>query len=244
MRSDEKLSAAERLEVYANAYFYRIRDCLEEDFPALRSALSEALFHDLVTAYLIAHAPRDPSLRVVGDRLAGFLRDARAAEPFRRRLPWAADLAHFEWTLLDVFVAADADTVSRAALAEVEPERWEELRFDFHPATALLELEWPVHVARRAWDGDSAPLSDSLTRAPTRLCVWRREERVHFRPLDDEEAVALAAARRQEPFGALCEALAEAVGESEAPALAATLLGRWIDDGLISEIGAAEIAFG
>ena len=34
-------------------------------------------------------------------------------------------------------------------------------------------------------------------------------------------------------FGSLCVAVAEEVGEDEAPALAASWLARWVDDGLI-----------
>jgi Putative DNA-binding domain len=31
---DERLSALERMDIYANAYFYRLLDCLNEEFPA------------------------------------------------------------------------------------------------------------------------------------------------------------------------------------------------------------------
>ena len=35
IKSDEQLAAEDRLDVYANAYFYRIHDVLAEDFPTL-----------------------------------------------------------------------------------------------------------------------------------------------------------------------------------------------------------------
>ena len=59
--------AIERLEVYANAYFARIRDVLAESFPALQASLGAPLFHDLATAYLLSHPPSRPSIRRVGD---------------------------------------------------------------------------------------------------------------------------------------------------------------------------------
>src|SRR5579875_481000 len=34
IRGDERLSASERIAIYANAYFYRLLDCLRDDFPA------------------------------------------------------------------------------------------------------------------------------------------------------------------------------------------------------------------
>ena len=32
--ADKRLSALERIDIYANAYFYRLLDCLKEEFPA------------------------------------------------------------------------------------------------------------------------------------------------------------------------------------------------------------------
>ena len=234
VRGDSRLSAVERLEIYANAYFYRIRDCLIEDFVALHQALGEELFHDLVTAYLIAHPPRHPSLRFAGDRLSEFLLESAAAEPFRRKLPWAGDLAQLEWALLTAFDAADSGAVSQEQLAAIAPECWAELRFEFQPAFQLLTLEWPVHCCRKDLERDEVRASRSLEPAETRVCVWRTRERVHYRTVDPQEAGALTLAASGECFGALCERLASELGDGEAPARAAALLARWQADGLIA----------
>ena len=69
---------ADRLAVYANAYFARIHDCLRDDFGALARALGPAAFHDLVKTYLMMHAPTRPSLRHAGAHLAEHL----STEPF------------------------------------------------------------------------------------------------------------------------------------------------------------------
>jgi hypothetical protein len=238
IQEDSKLSAVERLEVYANAYFYRIRDCLAEDFGALHAGLGAELFHDLVTAYLIAHPPRHPSLRFAGDRLPEFLRAGRAAEPFRRRLPWGGDLARLEWAIVDAFDAADAPTLSRERLSQIAPEHWVSLRFDFQAAYALLSLDWPVHLCRRAWDGGDPPPAAPLSPEKTPICVWRDAEQVRYRTLEALEARGLDLAAGGEPFGALCEQLATEVGDGEAPALAAALLARWQADGLLRDLTA------
>lgn len=235
VRDDRGLGAVERLDVYANAYFYRIHDCLAEDFGALRAALGPDWFHDLITAYLLDHPPRHPSLRFAGDRLAGHLRDAAGAQPFRDRLPWAADLAALEWALVDAFDAADAPAVGREALAAVPPDRWSALRFELQPALAQLCTKWPVHALRRAWDREE-PLAASLEPSESSLRVWRSGERVRYQSIDASEAQALERIARGENFGALCTWLADATGETEAPARAAGLLARWIGDDLIARI--------
>jgi hypothetical protein len=239
VRGDSRLSAVERLEVYANAYFYRILDCLIEDFEALHQALGKELFHDLVTAYLIAHPPRHPSLRFAGDRLSEFLLESPAAAPFRRELPWAGDLARLEWALLAAFDAADSDAVSQEQLAAIAPERWAELRFEFQPAFHLLTLDWPVHHCRRDGERDETRASPSLEPAETRLCIWRERERVRYRTVDSQEAGALTLVSTGGCFGALCERLASEVGDGEAPARAAALLARWQADALIAGLPAS-----
>ena len=236
IRSDATLSAVERLEVYANAYFYRIHDCLIEDFGALHAALGAEFFHDLVTAYLIVHPPRHPSMRFAGDRLAEYLLDAPSAKPFRHRLPWAGDLARLEWALRTSFDAADAAVVSRDDLVAIAPEDWAGLVFEFAPAYTLLKLGWPVDDCRRAWERDSALPDEPLEPKEIRICVWRREERVRYRRVDGQEADALIRAARGESFGALCEGLASELGDGEAPARAAAYLKRWQADGLLGAL--------
>jgi hypothetical protein len=34
VHGDQRLSAFDRIDIYANAYFYRLLECLGEDFPA------------------------------------------------------------------------------------------------------------------------------------------------------------------------------------------------------------------
>ena len=168
LRSDARLSAVDRLEIYANAYFYRIHDALCDDYGALRAALGDAAFHDLVTAYLIAHPPSRPSLRHAGAQLADFLATSRALASLRERLPWGADLARLECAILDAFDAEDAPVVSREELAAVAPERWAELRFEFQPALRWVDAAWPVPRVRSAFDRDE-PVPQALDPSDARI---------------------------------------------------------------------------
>ncbi len=233
--SDARASAAQRLEVYAHAYFQRIHDVLARDFGALAAVLGADGFHDLVTAYLCVHPPARPSLRHAGERLAGFLAEAPAARPFRARWPFAADLARLEWALAFAFDAADAAPLERQALERVAPERWEALVFSLRPGVQRLALAWDVLAAREAFERDQAPAPRAPARpAATAALVWRREERVLFRPLAPEEDALLAALAAGRPFGALCEQLAARHGPEAAPARAAAWLSAWLDAQLLA----------
>lgn len=238
IRSDAKLRAVGRLEVYANAYFYRIRDCLEDDFGALNAVMGERRFHNLATAYLMAFPPRHPSLRFAGDRLPDFIREHPAAASFRDGLRWLGDLASLEWAIVQAFDAADAEILGRDELAAIDPSRWVDLRFSFQPALARLDLDFPAHRLRRLWDDDCSIETaiselESLEPGLHPLLVWRTDERVSYRGLEPIEATGIDIARAGETFGSLCEHLASEVGDGEAPNRAATLLTRWQADGLI-----------
>ncbi len=256
--SDTQLSALQRVEVYANAYFYRILDCLKEDYAALAIAVGDAGFHDLVTAYLLAHPSRHPSLRHVGALLEEFLARSPRAAPFRRRWPWAADLARLEWALVNSFDAPDASALTREELARVPPEKWETLELRLHDSVQVLHLDWPVHELREVLERESkatrlahpsaaaaADLHALVTRPgentltppdapkPSSVCVWRKAERVFWRPVDSLEAELLTAARAGASFGALCQRTSEALGANAAPAYAAARFQRWVADALL-----------
>ena len=231
IESDERLAAAERLDVYANAYFYRIHDVLVEDFPTLARILGEESFHDLVTSYLAIHPSERPSLRWIGERLADFLAEHAAASSFREAYPFAADLAAYEWATESVFDAADSEAARREDLAAVPSNAWDALPIRLRPSVRILRLGGPVQQLRSAQREERA--LPRVEAAPTALCLWRHDGRVVHRQLEAPEARALEAANAGIDFGSLCVNAARDVGEHEAPALAARWIARWIDDRLI-----------
>jgi hypothetical protein len=235
IRSDERGAAAARLEIYAHAYFQRIHDVLARDFPTLAERLGADGFHDLVTAYLCVHPPERPSLRHAGEPLATFLGHDAAAAPFRRRWPFATDLARLEWALGGAFDAPDAAPLERAALAALPPERWESLTFDLHPSARHLALAWDAVALRQAFEADAEP-PPPARRAIVAL-VWRQRERVRFRTLDAEEAALLERVEAGERFGALCAWLAERHGPEAAASRAAGWLAGWVDAELLVATG-------
>jgi hypothetical protein len=224
--------AVRRLDVYANAYFLRLHDCLKEDYAALHAGIGDEGFHDLVMAYLMVHPSRQPSLRFAGAALARFLAADPAAAPFRRRWPWASDLARLEWALVEAFDAADARALCRDDLTRIPLRRWPGLRFRLHPSVRLLRLAWPVPGLREAQE-QNRPLAPPEARRDTTVCAWRRGEGVRFRTLRPPEADLLEAAGHAVSFGRLCQRAENALGCAGAPGFAAECLSRWIGDELL-----------
>ena len=222
-----------RLRVYSDAYYSRLTEALEANFPALAELLGEKDFARLAAEYIATHDSRFASIRYYGDELAQFL----ATEPRYRPVPLLADLARWEWTMAAVFDAADADPVDAGAVQGKTPAEWATMRFTFHPSVHVLEFAWNAPQIWKAMMDDAPRPAASVSREPISWLLWRHEMKEYFRSLAAPEEDALATALSGETFGALCHVLCAHFREDEAPAEAATYLRTWIENGLIVAIG-------
>jgi hypothetical protein len=240
VRPSATLSPTERLDIYADMYFYRLRDCLAEDFPTLAKWLGPARFHNLVTDYLLVHPSRHPSLRELGRELPGFLESRPLAPPFRA----ASDLAALEWARVDVFDETDAEPLARQDLIERATASPEHFRLALVPAVRLIRLESAVLKLWRGLedDGELPAVGDTATGDPIPVCVWRRDFALCHRSLEPDEARCLGAlAGEPLSLAALGELLLDGEGEGAEPASAGArfgaLLELWTADGLLRSAG-------
>ncbi len=232
LAGDDRLTATRRLEIYAEAYFYRILDCLKEDFPATLATVGADSFHNLITGYLIAHPPTQPSLAHAGDYLPEFLRD----HPMCEEWPFIADLAQLESALLKVFHAANAQELTVEAMHAVPVEKWPALKMRTHPAVAVIDCEWRVDELLRDFEksaGANGFAPPAPVRERTSVLVWRRSLRVHYRRLEEMERAALGLARKGAPFATICDGIAAGCADENPVILINQLLTRWLGDGLL-----------
>ncbi|HEX4648592.1 MAG TPA: DNA-binding domain-containing protein [Steroidobacteraceae bacterium] len=220
-----------RLAIYARAYSSRLAEALASNYPVLAKLLGEADFDTLASAYVSAHESSCFSIRYYGGALAEFL----TTHPDYAAAPVLAELARWEWTMTEVFDAADATPLAHAELARIEPQQWAALRFSFHPSLRRLSLSWNAPQTWQALTGDAERPPASLSGAPVQWLLWRQGLSTYFRSLAATEAAVLDAAREGWPFGELCGLLCEELGdEAEAAGSAATLLRDWVGSGLIT----------
>jgi hypothetical protein len=224
---DERLSAAERVDIYANAYFFRLLECLGEDFPATLAVLGADSFAAVVKEYLLEHPPTEPSILYAGLYLADFLND----HPFAERWPFIADLARLERAVLDVFHAADAPALSLETLHAVPSEDWPALKLRMHPAVEIVHSEWRIsdvlHTVEqgREWTDPEHEEASVL--------VWRQNALVNYRNLEPVERDVLVIVSKGASFAAVCEAVAAGAEEPNRVALIGRLMARWLADGII-----------
>lgn len=207
VKPNDRLTAFERLEIYNRQYWFRLLDCLYEDYPGLRAVLGDTRFHKLTVAYLERHPSRSPLLRNLGDRLIDFL----AEEPERTHPHEAVarDMARLEWAQVVAFDGASRSAASLAKLAGIPPER---IFLRLQPCASLLDLAHPVdEVVLRLLKQDSKlrsgasnaveamehprrrSIASRIPRRATWLLVHRQENSVYFKHLTRAQFAVLRA---------------------------------------------------
>lgn len=239
---DAKLGATERVDIYADMYFYRLLDCLAEDFPKTKITLGDTRFHNLVTDYLLAHPPSHFSLRELGRAFPEFA----SQNPVARECPLLADLAALEWARVDVFDAADTTPLSRQGLFEKSGRAPDEFVVALIPASRLIGVQTGVLPLWRSLDwAEEGATPDAAQRGadtPTRTCtvrIWRKGFSVFHRSTSADEEGCL---RILEDGGATLAELGERVSEKQPPDASpdsagerlAALLALWTDDELLT----------
>jgi hypothetical protein len=223
------LPISDRLGIYRNAYRVRLIEALDDTYPVLHAVLGDEVFVALGEEFVTAHPSVHRSIRWYGGELWEFL----GQRPPYAEQPILAEIALLEWTLAEVFDAADAEPKPRAALSVIDASAWSELHFEFHPSLRRLHLQWNTTAVWQAMSHDQTPPNPVCAEHPVPWLLWRQNLQNYFRSMSADEAVALDVGRSGGNFGEICESLAEWLPEDEIPLRAASLLGTWADSGLI-----------
>ena len=130
----------EHLDIYANAYRYRLIEALQETFPALHTLMGDEDFFGLGMLYLERYPSKHYSLRYFGHQLHQYLRQEQAY----KQQEILAQMAEFEWLLRAAFDAADHNALTLESLHNIQAENWPGLNFVFHPSVQRIELSFNV----------------------------------------------------------------------------------------------------
>lgn len=197
---NDRLTGFQRLEIYARQYWFRLLDCLHDDYPALRVLLGGNRFHKLCRDYLAAHPSTSWTLRNLGSQLPTFITEPTARDV--ARVEWAQTLAFDEPRkkplLIDDLLGADPST----------------LRLGLQPCVIALRLDHAVDhfiTAMKKTDAEvRSGASQAMSEAPTRsisvkaprlkaevvhLVIHRHDNTLYFKRLTREGFLMLTALR-------------------------------------------------
>lgn len=236
--SDTKSSATTRLNIYQNAFFQRLIEALQQDYPTIALLIGQDAFTHLAQKYIYAHPSTYYSIRWFGEHFPAFLRNESNRLFAENNLAafWQ-ELATFELALLTAFDAADAPTVTPSQLQEIRAEKWADITFQCHSSLQLIPLHWNVVVAWRArHTANLAKFKPKQYQKQSMWMIWRQEFETYFIKLKSDEALLLQAVMAGQSFGTICEDLGRCKSGNKWITHVAHLLQSWIARGLIVAI--------
>lgn len=206
------------LAVYQNNYRAQLVGCLEVSYPKTRDRLGHEAFLHAVITHIDAHPPHAWTLDAYADGFADTLATLFPDNPDLHELAW------IEHALSAAFVAADAAPLDATDLATLD---WEHARLRLSPA---LRMRAVTTNAERIWHdgGEAAMLAE-----PAALLVWRQDYTSCLREVSILECEALTQLQHDGSFAAMCDMLAERLGEDAGVARAGAWLAEWIGSALI-----------
>jgi hypothetical protein len=221
-----------QLLVYTNAYHLRLQEVLELDYPVLAAALGGVVFDALADAYIEAYPSHGYSLRGFGAQLVTFLRK----QPGYRETPVLAELASFEWRLGQVFDAVDDPVITTEAMQQIPHENWPGLQLVFRASVDRIDFGWNTPALWKAHKAETTPPEVRKNAVPEPWLIWRQDLTIQFRSLENDEQLFFNLALQGATFAEMCEVLSASIPPENVPLRAASILKRWISDGLVSRI--------
>jgi len=251
IKANSRLQPLERLEIYSRSYWFRVLDCLYDDFPGLSAALGRRAFNRLSRAYLTERPSQSFTLRNLGEGLEAWL---RAHPQFaERHLELALDMVRLEWAHIEAYDGPARKPLGPEDLLELGPE----LRLSLQPHLTLLELKYPVDDLRIAvnqfveeHDSASNAVAERDKHRTVRryrrlkpqaihLAVYRAEDSVWYRRLETDEYRLLDALRQGLPMGEAIEMMlrASAIAEQQLGGLVQEWYAGWARMGWLCAAG-------
>jgi hypothetical protein len=185
IRPSKALGSEARLEIYVDAYYERLLECLRTEFCGTQYALDEELFDAVAFGYLQHYPSRSYTLGQLGVKFAEYLEQSQLhaqTAPDNAPASWpefVVELARFERVQREVF---DAEGTERGELLDVEalgqlpPEAWPTLRLTVAPCLRLFRAEHPVHEYWQDFRAERKPAAPKAKRSW--VAVSRRDYQI------------------------------------------------------------------
>jgi Putative DNA-binding domain len=244
VRRSSRLTAEQRLSIYANAYYARLLECLADCFPVLRRVLGAEVFAGFAFDYLQRYPSRSYTLDRLAESFPRFLEETRPdrsapaagrqapapgsdPEPAQAPPAWPdflIDLATLELAIAQVFDGPGAEGEPLLTAADLAPlradGRFAAARLKAVPCLRLLRFRYPVNafytVARRAAGPPGGPADELPFPEPAveHVALSRTDFVVRRHELSPLEHAILAALLAGAGVG---EAIAAGAAASELP---------------------------
>jgi hypothetical protein len=238
VKSSNRLSAHERLEIYARGYVLRLLECLRAEFPILLALVGDQVFEMFASSYVWTKPSRSPSLYDLGAGFAAFLAATRPASGTDSIEALPANLAALERARAEVYRARGLESDQAHHAADVFTLMLSGASLRLPPSARLLTLAFDFADAIAAVQRGETP--EVPQAKPTSYAVARSRYRVSVHVLQPWQFAFLSACGTEGlPLQAACDVARQTTGR-EATEIAADLL-LWLpaalDAGMVTMTG-------
>lgn len=171
------LTAEERLDVYREMYWLRLREALSIDYPELQRYLGNEQFDQLCDAYVQQYPSRSYTLNRLGDHLPKFLAEG-GFESLKKHRGFVNDLARLELLMTEVFDEEESPVLNEEQVARVPLDAWDTIKLRAIPALRCGEFKYPVSEYVTAVRDEKAA-GQLMRRRNSWVIVCRRHQSVY-----------------------------------------------------------------
>jgi len=139
------LTPEKGLEIYQFAYWKRLEEFLEKDFPGVKKNIGSRRFSQLSKEYFSAYPSRFFNATDVTRFFPDFLEDKKCSSKFS----FIAELARYEWLLRESFYALEPERVGLQKIPNASERDWHAARFLLDPSVRLLESKWRLDLLKQ-----------------------------------------------------------------------------------------------
>jgi hypothetical protein len=227
------LSRHDRLDVYANAYFYRLLESLTNDYKTVHRVLGEETFHDLTAQYLMRFPSRSPNIGDLGEAFPEFIKGYSFPAPF----PFLHELAALERAIMECLFTHHLPALDVRSFQTKSEDAWATARFVLDPAVRLMSVQWPVDTLWKCRErSEPLELPGAPELAPRHLLLYRDDNWVRVSVVDVHSWTALHMLRSGMPLGAVCEALSKQWNQRSEDLPVMEWFSSWVASGLVRNI--------
>lgn len=211
-----KRSSLERLNVYGNAYFSRLTQCLESIFPTFSQVVGHETFEQFALAYLQQYPSRSYTLNNLGQQFVPFL---ETTKPPAERQGWEdflIELAQLEWAIDRVFDGPGYEGQACTDFRDLEslaPDIFWQCRVTLVPCLRLLAFAFPVNTFLTNIRRDASTPMPAVE--PTWLALTRRDFIVRRVPLTQFQWQVLQGLGNAQTVGEAIEAALPYLGDNQ-----------------------------
>lgn len=224
VRPKQHMSAEEQIGIYAYAYKARLRQAVLSDYPCLLHVIGETTINNLVNAYVDATPSHSYNLDFYPHAFWRYLQKRNDDIALR-------ELAALEGAIAETFMGSGSEPLTPQNLPPLTEETLGQTKFTLRTPHRLLNFTHDVEETMANFKRGETPTP--IAAKPTYLYVYRHNNEVQRRPLDEIEFHLLSAIQQTESFDAAIRQTMKSTGCTE-ETLANNMphyLSRWIGEG-------------